>query len=785
MKNKNLKQILGKKKANWLQAQILCLLCLSVFAFPLQAQDKEQESTLDTITVKAARSKQKVFDLPGMNSVIELDSPSLVFPSTLSDIFASQPWLDFTKSARRNGQVPVMRGYRGDAITVLFDGVRQNFEAQHDGKFFIDPSLLKRVEVLRGSNSALYGSGGLGGVIAFETKDAADLLKPGENFGVLLSSGYQSVNNEYLESLALFGRTKTLDILASYSWRTSDDIRLPTTEELPADDRLHSGLFKMGWSLSEHHTLRLGFQGYHNNALEPNEPQGLRPDLAVLAATVDKDTASYTTRLGYEYADPQQAWLQFKSQFYSTQTQVKEKFTRDVVVAGPPIGMSMMPSMTVEAQEGDALLRKLDTLGANFDFQSSFGKKGALSSTFSYGLEYYSDTQEGSDSGAMNQERGGVPDAEADYMGIYLQNELNLASPVGEFLFIPGVRYDKYSSSHKQSTNQEELKNEDEETSAKFGLSYKPLKWFMLFGNYGEAFRAPSLTEIYVSGTHFRIPRTDLPDDPSTFPPCRAPACTSFLPGGANEFKPSPDLGPERSVNTEGGLGFQFKDLFLKEDALKLKGSYFDIKSKDYIDQSVDVKRSPTIQVVTGPPGTPPTTVKEGMMCCGTTTSKNVPKAQLWGWEAELNYDSSRIALALAYSYINGVVREGKEEGEKGNFLGNLTPDKYTGDLALKVPEIASVFGVRVHIAKKHDRVAPATNDPTTREDESAGANEAAMREAYTIYDLYYQLRPQSFLEGLVLKLGVDNIGNREYSRIYAGSLEAGVNYKGSLSYQW
>ena len=775
MKNRNLEQIKRKKKAKGLHGRLLTLLCLSLLAFPLQAQDKAQESTLDTITVKAARSKQKVFDLPGMNSVIELDSPSLVFPSTLSDIFASQPWLDFTKSARRNGQVPVMRAYSGDAITVLFDGVRQNFEAQHDGKFFIDPSLLKRVEVLRGPNSALYGSGGLGGVIAFETKDAVDLLKPGENFGLLLSSGYQSVNNEYLESLALFGRTKTIDILASYSWRTSDNIRLPTAEELPADDRLHSGLFKMGWSPSEHHTLRLGFQGYHNNAIEPNEPQGLRPDLAVLAASVDKDTASYTTRLGYEYADPQQAWLRFKSQFYSTQTQVKEKFTEDVFDA---------MSMTVEAQEGDALLRKLDTLGANFDFQSSFGKKGALSSTFSYGLEYYSDTQEGSDSGAMNQERGGVPDAEADYMGIYLQNELNLASPVGEFLFIPGVRYDKYSSSHKQSVNQEELKNEDEETSAKFGLSYKPVKWFMLFGNYGEAFRAPSLTEIYVSGTHFRIPRTDLPDNPMSSLPCLAPACTAFLPGGNNVFETNSGLKPERSVNREGGLGFQFKDLFLKEDALKLKASYFDIKSEDYIDQSVDVIRSPTVDVVMGPPGTPPTRVTEGK-CCGTTETVNVPKAQLWGWEAELNYDSSRVALALAYSYINGVVREGKDEGEKGNFLENLTPDKYTGDIALKAPEIASVFGMRVHIAKKHDRVAPATNDPTTREDESAGANEAAMREAYTIYDLYYQFRPQSFLEGLLLKLGVDNIGNREYSRIYAGSLEAGVNYKGSLSYQW
>ena len=780
MKNRNLKQILGKEKAapSWGQSgQILCLLCLTLLAFPLKAQEgpnKEQESTLDTITVKAARSNQKVFDLPAMNSVIELDSPSLVFPSTLSDIFASQPWLDFTRSARRNGQVPVMRGYSGDAIIVLFDGVRQNFEAQHDGKFFIDPSLLKRVEVLRGPNSALYGSGGLGGVIAFETKDAADLLKPGENFGVLVSSGYQSVNNEYLESLALFGRTKTLDILGSYSWRTSDDIQLPGNTELPADDRLHSGLFKMGWSLSEHHTLRLGFQGYHNNAVEPNEPQGLRPDLAVLVADVDKDTSSYTTRLAYEYANPQQPWLQFKSQFFSTQTQVKEKFTEDV--AGPPEGTPPMPSL--QAEKGQVLLRRLDTVGGNFDFQSFFGKKDKLSNNLSYGLEYYSDTQEGSDSGSVDHERSGVPDAEANYLGIYLQNELSLSSPIGDFLFIPGLRYDKYSSKRNlaQDADEEQNENKDEAASAKFGLTYKPLKWFMIFGNYGEAFRAPKLTEVYANGTHFSIPQTDLPDDPSSSPPCVSPGCTSYLPGGSNVFTPNPDLKPERNVSTEGGIGFQFKDLLLKKDALSLKGSYFDIKSEDYIDQSVAVTRSPTVDVIMGPP--PPITVTTGT-CCGTTSFKNVPEAHLWGWEAELHYDSSRAAFALSYAYINGVDRE------SGEFLGNLTPDKYSGDLGLKFPEIASVFGVRVHIAGKHDRVPPATDDPTTREDESEGENESAKREGYTVYDLYYQYRPKSFLEGLMLKLGVDNVGNREYSRIYAGSLEPGVNYKGSLSYQW
>jgi hemoglobin/transferrin/lactoferrin receptor protein len=41
----------------------------------------------------------------------------------------------------------------------------------------LEPDLLKQVEVYRGANSALYGSGARGGVIALTTKDPSDFLE--------------------------------------------------------------------------------------------------------------------------------------------------------------------------------------------------------------------------------------------------------------------------------------------------------------------------------------------------------------------------------------------------------------------------------------------------------------------------------------------------------------------------------------------------------------------------------------------------------------------------------
>ena len=86
----------------------------------------------------------------------------------------------------------------------------------HDGRFFVDPSLLKEVEVLRGASSALYGSGGNGGVIEFRTVDAGDFLGPDETMGATVSAGYQSVNSERLGTFTAYA---TPDGRAGSGWQ--------------------------------------------------------------------------------------------------------------------------------------------------------------------------------------------------------------------------------------------------------------------------------------------------------------------------------------------------------------------------------------------------------------------------------------------------------------------------------------------------------------------------------------------------------------------------------------
>lgn len=58
--------------------------------------------------------------------------------------------------------------------------------------------------MLRGPASSLYGSGGMGGVIAFRTVRAEDFLAPGEKAGMTFSGGYPPANREKLGTVMAY-----------------------------------------------------------------------------------------------------------------------------------------------------------------------------------------------------------------------------------------------------------------------------------------------------------------------------------------------------------------------------------------------------------------------------------------------------------------------------------------------------------------------------------------------------------------------------------------------------
>jgi iron complex outermembrane recepter protein len=76
---------------------------------------------------------------------------------------------------------PVIRGFDGDRLLVLENGERMGdlSETAADHAVSVDPLALRRVEIVRGPASLLYGSSALGGVVNLLTGDLPDRWRPG------------------------------------------------------------------------------------------------------------------------------------------------------------------------------------------------------------------------------------------------------------------------------------------------------------------------------------------------------------------------------------------------------------------------------------------------------------------------------------------------------------------------------------------------------------------------------------------------------------------------------
>ncbi|MEO1315918.1 MAG: TonB-dependent receptor plug domain-containing protein, partial [Pseudomonadota bacterium] len=150
-------------------------------------------AALPEITIfGGARDERRLLDTPNAVSVVGEQEIIRRNPSTYEELIGDEPGVTIEGGPRAISQEPNIRGFRDQQVIVRVDGARQNFDLAHRGRFFTDPTILKQVEILRGGQSTLFGSGALGGVIFLETKDAADVVDPGELWAGEVKLGFNS-----------------------------------------------------------------------------------------------------------------------------------------------------------------------------------------------------------------------------------------------------------------------------------------------------------------------------------------------------------------------------------------------------------------------------------------------------------------------------------------------------------------------------------------------------------------------------------------------------------------
>ena len=75
-----------------------------------------------------------------------------------------------------------IRGLGGKRVNIIVDVIIISDAYTGYGRDIVEMDLIKRVEILKGPSSALYGSDGLAGAVSYITKDASDLADPGNNY---------------------------------------------------------------------------------------------------------------------------------------------------------------------------------------------------------------------------------------------------------------------------------------------------------------------------------------------------------------------------------------------------------------------------------------------------------------------------------------------------------------------------------------------------------------------------------------------------------------------------
>lgn len=167
------------------------------------AEDSEPAKQLDTITVTGSRIKSQT--MTATSPVVEINAEEFRFAgaTTVEDLVNQYPQLDlsfdnFINNGAGTYATVDLRGLGVERTLTLLNGRRIPKGANETPDISIVPAaLIKRVDVLTGGASAVYGSDAIAGVVNFILDDQFE--------GVSVNAGYSAYqhnnDNEYIQGL--------------------------------------------------------------------------------------------------------------------------------------------------------------------------------------------------------------------------------------------------------------------------------------------------------------------------------------------------------------------------------------------------------------------------------------------------------------------------------------------------------------------------------------------------------------------------------------------------------
>lgn len=709
-------------------------LSLAITTTLVTANVLAQSVELDSINVIATRDPSRFAYTPQKHSKDSLLSKQATsVAAALQDI----PNVDVRGGSRSIAQKPNIRGLSDNRVVQVIDGVRQNFDLAHRGSYFLPMSLIQEIEVIKGPSSSLWGSGALGGVVAMRTPNALDLLKNNDKFGVKIRQGYQTANNLSETDASVFAANDKFDVLISGFYNSADNLRIGKGNKLNNTAyKQFGGLAKFGWQINDANRVELShretrfkqtapsnneveneltneqitdqinkFHGPNNafprpKAKSPSEISefysGVKTRLGSVSYLSDQQIPDQSTVFNY-YLTPDNPYLNTHIALYNNKTIEKEQRK----VSG------------VKDQT------KLTTRGINLRNSSELSHI-----SFVYGVDYMRDkisTERGTNNSDA-QFRAEPYNANSNTTGVYLIAHIPL---FGEKLLLsPSVRYDHYDTSSKT------VKYKDNHLSPATKLTWKVTNWLDFSAKYNEAFRAPSMQERFVSGSHFG-----------------ANVANRYL---VNKFVANPNLRPETAKNKEITANLHFDSLFKQGDKFKIEATYFRNDVKDFINLKIFNDAN---------------TSTNGAFLPTKSQYQNITNARLSGIELQAQYQTERLTLFTNYGSTKG------RDKDSGEALSNIAASKIGvgADYAL-VKDKFTVGATITHYAAQH----------------RVPKDHAVTYPSYILTDLRATYAPlKGEWKNLRLDFALENLFDRKYQPAFSLMEGTGRNAKISAVYSF
>ena len=714
--------------------------------------------TLQQMTISATRQEQAVDSVPSTVTVHEREELDRQNVNTIRELVRYEPGVSVGGAGTRSGNSGYnIRGIDGDRILTQVDGVEvpDNFFNGPYAKTrrnYVDPEIVKRVEIIRGPASALYGSSAIGGAVSYFTLDPDDIIKPGQDVGARLKTGYSSADESWLTSGTIAGRVQDFDGLLHLSQRNGHEMEshngnnatgLARTGANPEDVRTTNVLAKLGWNYGEDNRLGLTYEKYKDD-------RDINQKSAVGGIFLEGQGMNmYRDRRGNDTITRERFGLENK---FSLDSPIA-----DHIKTSLNYQIAKTDQSTAEIyQVGRRVLRTRDTLyeEKQWVFDAQLDKAFAIGDTghvVTYGTTIKQQKVTGSREGAATclavgagctaigapspapsdsvKKASDFPDPTINSYALFAQDQISW----NDWTFLPSLRYDyiqlkpKLTEAFLNTTDPDRKYPHDDSNktwhrfSPKLGVTYALTEQYTWFGQYAEGFRTPSAKALY--GRFENL-------------------------GEGYVVEPNSNLKPETSKSYETGIRGNF-------DSGNFDVAVFYNKYRDFIDED-NAALSPTGTIFQ--PG-------------------NIKRATIKGMEVKgrLNLDAFGAPQGLyskgAIAYAHG------RNDETGQPLNSVNPLK--GVFGLGYDQ--DTYGALVSwtLVKKQNRVDSATFFTPT----GIKANGPFKTPGFGIVDLtgFYKVTDDLTVNGGLYNLTDKKYWNWDDVRSYDGVGEAGVTSPASL----